>query len=204
MASLLRLPILRAVAAQVVALGVVVGVARQGWIALPPLGWMAVESGVAAWLGRLLGLAWWWLPINAMLPWALHLALGSPVPGEVYLIGLGAMALVFGGGLISRVPLYNANETAWRALEKSIPEDARTFVDLGCGLGGPLAHLARTRPDLKLVGVEASPLTLLVAWSRCLPYPQVRIRWGTLWRVDLGHFDVAYAFLSPAPMPALW
>ena len=30
------------------------------------------------------------------------------------------------------------------------------------------------------------------------------MRWGSLWSLDLGGFDVVYAFLSPAPMPELW
>jgi cyclopropane fatty-acyl-phospholipid synthase-like methyltransferase len=85
-----------------------------------------------------------------------------------------------------------------------IPPEARTFVDLGCGLGGLLAHLARSRPELTLVGVEASPLTWLAAWLRCLPHPQVKVRLASLWSVDLATFDVAFAFLSPAPMARLW
>ena len=52
--------------------------------------------------------------------------------------------------------------------------------------------------------MEASPLTWLVAWLRCLPHKNARIRLGSLWRTDLAEFDVAYAFLSPVPMPALW
>jgi hypothetical protein len=54
------------------------------------------------------------------------------------------------------------------------------------------------------VGVEASPLTWLVAWLRCLPYKNAHIRLGSLWHTDLAGFDVVYAFLSPVPMPALW
>jgi SAM-dependent methyltransferase len=77
-------------------------------------------------------------------------------------------------------------------------------VDLGCGFGGPLAHLAKARPDAAFTGVEASPLTWLVAWLRCLPRANAHIRLGSLWRTDLAAFDVAYAFLSPVPMPALW
>ena len=44
----------------------------------------------------------------------------------------------------------------------------------------------------------------LVAWLRCLPLRNASIRLGSLWRTELAGFDVAYAFLSPVPMPALW
>ena len=77
-------------------------------------------------------------------------------------------------------------------------------MDLGCGLGGPLAHLAARRPEGSFLGVEASPATFLVAWLRCLPRPNARVHLGSLWAVDLSAFDVAYAFLSPEPMPRLW
>ena len=90
-------------------------------------------------------------------------------------------------------------------LEGLLPEGAELrFVDLGCGFGGPVAHLARVRPDAHFTGIEASPLTWLVAWLRCLPLPNASIRLGSLWRTDLAAFNVAYAFLSPVPMPALW
>jgi hypothetical protein len=52
--------------------------------------------------------------------------------------------------------------------------------------------------------VEASPFTWLVAWLRYLPQANARIRLGSLWRTDLADFDMAYALLSPVPMPALW
>jgi hypothetical protein len=29
-------------------------------------------------------------------------------------------------------------------------------------------------------------------------------RWGDLWQTSLSGHNVVYAFLSPAPMPALW
>jgi SAM-dependent methyltransferase len=115
------------------------------------------------------------------------------------------LALVFGGGLLSRVPLYHASGDVWNKLAELLPETpAPRFVDLGCGFGGPVAHLAKVRPDGLFVGVEASPFTWLVAWLRCLPRRNAHIRLGSLWRTDLAGIDVAYAFLSPVPMPALW
>ena len=31
-----------------------------------------------------------------------------------------------------------------------------------------------------------------------------RVRFGSLWNMELGSFDLVFAFLSPAPMPRLW
>lgn len=204
MPSALRLPVLRALLAQAVGFAVAVGLARSGWVGWPPLAWLTVDALLAAAMGRGLGLGPGWTAFNALLPFGLQAASGTGLPPGAWLGALGALALVFGGGLLTRVPLYNANRAAWRALEAEIPAEARSFVDLGCGLGGPLAHLARTRPELQLLGVEASPLPWFVAWLRCLRHPQVRIRLGSLWTTDLREADVAYAFLSPAPMSELW
>ncbi|MBI3130990.1 MAG: class I SAM-dependent methyltransferase [Acidobacteria bacterium] len=177
---------------------------RLSPIALAPLAWLAVDSVLAAALGRRLGLASWWMPLNLLLPWMLQGASLLQLPGGIYLGGFLILVLVFGGGLLIQVPLYHSNREAWRALEARIPLEARRFVDLGCGLGGPLAHLARTRPELELVGIEASPLTCLAAWLRCLPHPRVKVRLGSLWSMHLAGFDVVHAFLSPAPMARLW
>jgi SAM-dependent methyltransferase len=132
-------------------------------------------------------------------------AWGLTVPAWIYLALFLGLAVVFGGGLLTRVPLYHASRDAWEKLVELLPErSGLRFVDLGCGFGGPVAHLAKAHPEGSFVGVEASPFTWLVAWLRCLPHKNARIRLGSLWRTDLAGFDVAYAFLSPVPMPALW
>ena len=103
------------------------------------------------------------------------------------------------------MPLYNSNRAAWDALLSLCPNGLVRFVDLGAGLGGPLAFLAKARPDGFFLGVEASPLTFAIAWLRTLPCRgNCKVRWGSLWNQDLSGFEVVYAFLSPAPMPELW
>ncbi|HCZ32315.1 MAG TPA: hypothetical protein DHV93_01880 [Holophagaceae bacterium] len=146
-----------------------------------------------------------WILMQGALPFLVRALWGAAVPAWIYLALFAVLALVFGGGLLSRVPLYHASRDAWEKLEGLVPDrpDLR-FVDLGCGFGGPVAHLAARRPKGVFVGVEASPFTWLVAWLRCLPHTNAHIRLGSLWRTDLAGFDAAYAFLSPVPMPALW
>jgi SAM-dependent methyltransferase len=93
-----------------------------------------------------------------------------------------------------------------QALARLIPIDAGfEFVDLGCGLGGTLATLARLRPDGCFHGVEVAPLPFAVSALRALASGgQVQVRYGDFWKLDLAHYDVVYAFLSPVPMPRLW
>lgn len=204
--SLLRRlpPVLRALLAQALAFGMLVALVRLG-LRFPPLVWVLLQAVLAVFLSRWLDLGPRWIFMQAALPFLVRSLWGVPIPAWVYLLLFLGLALVFGGGLLTRVPLYHASEDAWEKLEDLLPDrPGLRFVDLGCGFGGPVAHLARVRPDSRFVGVEASPFTWLVAWLRCLPLRNASIHLGSLWRADLTGFDVAYAFLSPVPMPALW
>ena len=205
MSFLRRLPpVLRALLAQALAFATLVALARLG-LRSPPWVWVLLQAVLAVFLSRWMDLSPRWVFMQAALPFLVRALWGVPIPAWVYLLLFLGLVLVFGGGLISRVPLYHASEDAWEKLADLLPEHpGQRFVDLGCGLGGPVAHLARQRPMAVVVGVEASPLTWLVAWLRCLPLRNAHIRLGSLWRTDLATFDVVYAFLSPVPMPGLW
>jgi len=197
-------PVLRALLAQALAFAALVALVRLG-LGLPSLIWVLLQAVLAVFLSRWLDLGLRWVVMQAALPFLVRALWGVPIPAWVYLLLFLGLALVFGGGLLTRVPLYHASEDAWEKLESLLPDrpDVR-FLDLGCGFGGPVAYLAKARPEGSFVGVEASPFTWLVAWLRCLHRPNAHIRLGSLWRADLATFDVAYAFLSPVPMPALW
>lgn len=199
-----KLPLLRALSAQVLALPLL-WLLLQAWP--PPRSLWAlalVQGGLAA-----AGAAWWglgrgWRVFQVLLPLALAFHLERSAPGWLYPAVLLPLGLVFGGGILTRVPLYNSNRAAWAALADLLPADRPfTFVDLGAGLGGPLAFLARRIPEGRFRGVEASPLVWLAAWLRTRP-AGVRMRLGSLWSEDLRGVEVAYAFLSPTPMGDLW
>lgn len=206
MTRLLQLPILRALTAQAGAATVVVLVAMQLPGRFTSTQAVLLDGLLAAGFGAALGLRWWWAPIQLAFPVALTSAGSAPSSPWVWGVGFVGMVLLFGGGVRTRVPLYNSNRAAWEALRDLLPARAGVhFVDLGAGLGGPLAFLARSRPDARFTGVEAAPVVWLAAWVRTLPVRRnCRVRLGSLWSTDLGDADVVYAFLSPAPMPALW
>ena len=197
-------PVLRALLAQALAFVVLLAFVRVG-LRFPALIWVLLQAVLAVFLSRGMDLSPRWVFMQAALPFLVRALWHAPIPAWVYLALFLGLALVFGGGLLSRVPLYHASRDTWEKLEDLLQErPGLRFVDLGCGFGGPVAHLARARPDGLFVGVEASPIPWLVAWLRCLPNKNAHIRLGSLWRTDLAGFDVVYAFLSPVPMPALW
>jgi hypothetical protein len=155
----------------------------------------------AAGIARLWGLPSWWQLINLGFVPALLLASGAGLSTDWYLAGLILLALTSLGVLRTRVPLYLSSPRAAEELARRLPPGGR-LLDLGCGLGGPLARVARQRPDARLEGVEAAPLNWLLARLRLLG--RARIRLGSLWNTDLSQADVVYAYLSPAPMARLW
>jgi len=117
--------------------------------------------------------------------------------------------LFYSNTLRERVPLFLSNRTTWAALaqlmnnEPELDDKTRRFIDLGCGLGGTVAFLARRHPHWHVVGVETAPGPYLISKLRVAFIANAEVRFQSLWSVQLGDYDMAYAFLSPAPMKRL-
>jgi SAM-dependent methyltransferase len=171
-----------------------------------PLPWPLAAGLLAAAASLALALPAWWIAINALFVPALALALLAQLPAALWMGGFLALVLVYWGVARSRVPLFLSSEAAARALAATLQaEPGPRFADLGCGDGRLLQRLGRCLPGLSAVGIEYAPLPWLLARCRLLGLaPRCRVAWGSLWRLDLGGFDVVYAYLSPLPMTALW
>lgn len=197
-------PSLLALGAQLVALlavAVLAIVSRESGATLPLPFWIGLAGLGAALSSRWLGLPIWWQIINLIFIPLLWLTLQSGIDPAWFLTGLILLAVTSLGVIRTRVPLYLSSARAAEAVAAHLPDQARV-LDLGCGLGGPLARLAALRPDAVLHGVEAAPLNWLIARLRL--WGRARIGLGNLWESDLSDHDVVYAYLSPAPMARLW
>jgi SAM-dependent methyltransferase len=178
--------------------------------AIPPSPWLfALLCGaLAAAFSHFAGLARWWLAIQFLFVPALWLARALDLPPNFFLAAFLVMLAVYWSTYRSQVPLYLSSRKIWSALELLLPMAAPgksfTFMDLGCGVGGVLTHLARARPDGRYFGVEAAPLPFLLSWLRTRGRRNCRVQWGSLWDCDLAQYDVVFAYLSPVPMDELW
>lgn len=205
-----RYPAVRALFAQILALAVValmliVLLQLAGWRA--PLWLAALLQGLcAAGLGQWLGLRRWWLLLNLAFVPALLALQARELPSAWFFGAFLFLLLINWNSVREQVPLYLSGARARRRLSEYLADQPADFrlVDLGCGLGGTLVHLARDYPQARLVGVETAPLVFLCAWLRCLPRRNCQVRYRSLWHEDLAPYDVAYCFLSPAPMARLW
>lgn len=203
-----RFPALLALLAHLLALlatALLLGVGASLGIRVGGMTAALVEGAIAAVIGQCWGLSVWWLPINLFFVPALLALQGRHLPPLLPLAGFLLALSLNWNSLGERVPLYLTGRRTERRLAELLATRgaAFTFMDLGCGLGGTLARLARSFPEARFEGVETAPLSFLIAWLRSLPLGNCRVRYRNLWHVELGAWDVVYCFLSPAPMPAL-
>ena len=182
-----------------------------------PLAFSLLCGLYAAAFSHFAGLARWWLAIQFLFAPALVLMLALDIPPGFFLAAFAVMLAVYWSTFRTQVPLYLSSGKVWRALETLLPSPAvgddggegKTgfrFIDLGSGLGGVLAHLAKARPDGRYSGVESAPLPFLWSWLRIKlgGYRNCNVQWGSMWNCDLAQYDVVFAFLSPVPMERLW
>ncbi len=199
-----------------------------------PLAFALLCGAYAATLSRLVGLAGWWLPIQFAFTPALVLVLALDIPPDYFLAAFLILLAVYWSTFRTQVPLYLSSDKVWHALESFLPsptphpmpspEGRRSshgagregapifrFIDLGCGLGGVLTHLARVRPDGHYTGIESAPLPFLWSWLRIRlgGHHNCEVKWGSIWdenlgACDLAQYDVVFAYLSPVPMKRLW
>jgi hypothetical protein len=170
--------------------------------------WAFICGIFAASVSYFAGLAKWWLPIQLFFLPALNWTLGFNFSPHWFLLAFVVLLMVYWSTFRTQVPLYLSSEKVWHALVNLLPpvtpDKPISFVDLGCGLGGVLDHLAGVRPDGRYVGVEAAPVPFLWSYLRLRSKKNCKVRWASLWEEDLAGYDVVFAYLSPVPMEQLW
>lgn len=207
--QLVPAPLLRQLALQAAAVILVLSLAWPYYgmqaAALPWLPTSLCIGGVAFTLAALSRQPPWWKLIHAAfmpLAWA---AARLELEPAWFLLAFAVLLLVYRGALTGQVPLYLSGHATVEALAEVLAGRPRVrFIDLGAGIGSTLVPLAGRYPDSHFTGIENAPLTWAAGWLRTWRRTRIDWRWGDLWRIDLGEFDVVYAFLSPAPMPSLW
>lgn len=155
-----------------------------------------------------MGLPRWWLWIQFLLPIGLYVGVVVAFNPLWALLLFAVLWLLFSNALKERVPLYLTNQTTRQALKKMAKSLHGTqgkvrFLDLGCGLGGNVVFMSQQRGVAHSTGVETAPIPYLfskfASWIR-----GGEILAQDIWKTDLSHYTLVYAFLSPEPMPKLW
>ncbi|WP_342113768.1 class I SAM-dependent methyltransferase [Pseudoduganella sp. OTU4001] len=165
-----------------------------------------LQGGLAAALSWKLGLARWWLAIQLLFPLALLAGLALHMPtwlaAAAFLILLGWYWSTYR----TQVPYYPSNRAVWQAVLAELPQGrALRMIDIGSGLGGFTLHMAAARPESEAIGIELAPVPWLVSRLRAaLAGSRARFVRGDYDQLNFADYDLVFAYLSPAAMPALW
>lgn len=153
-----------------------------------------------------LGMASWWRLIHFSFPLVIWLMSQWQVPSEIYLTGFVFSLGLFWTTFRSQVPFFPSRPIVWQQLAKLIPQDsAIRLIDIGSGLGDVAMHIAKIRADSLIEGVEVAPLPWLISYVRGkLRRSTAVFKMGDYRALDFANYDVVFAYLSPAAMPALW
>lgn len=165
-----------------------------------------LQGALAAAIGWKLGLARWWLPIQLLFPIALLAALALQLPGWLPLAAFVVLLGWYWSTYRTQVPYYPSNPAVWRAVLAELPQ-GRTLkmIDIGSGLGGFTLHMAGARPESDVAGIELAPVPWLVSRLRAaLSGSRARFVRGDYEQLNFAEYDLVFAYLSPAAMPALW
>lgn len=165
-----------------------------------------LQGVIAALVSRLSGMAPWWLFIQFLFPVAAIALDALALPPWIYLVAFLALLGLYWTTFRTQVPYYPSTQSAWDAVDKLLPQGRPTrFIDIGSGFGGLVMHLAARRPESDFIGIEVAPVPWLVSALRArLGHSRSRFVPGDYGRLDFAGYDVVFAYLSPAAMPALW
>ena len=164
-----------------------------------------VQGAIAAAVAMGLRLAVWWRAIEFVFPLGVVLARGMALPPAVFLGLFLVFLLVYWSTFRTQVPYYPSGRRVWNSVAEVLPERACKVVDVGSGLGGLVLNLAARRPGCEVSGIELAPLPWLASRLRALAgRSRAHFMLGDYNSLNFGHYDVVFAYLSPAAMEALW
>lgn len=208
-----RIPSLQALLVQLAAFGLVLAIsfvsARAAGLDFSIAHAVLLQAVVAALLSRLAGMARWWTWIHLLFPPAAAAMHALRLPPLLFLIAFAALLVLYWSSFRTQVPYYPSRRSAWEAVLGLLPPPragtSPVVIDIGSGFGGMSLHIAAARPDARVEGIELAPLPWFVSVLRArLAGSHACFSRGDYERLDLGRYDLVFAYLSPAAMPALW
>jgi len=153
-----------------------------------------------------IGLAPWWRVIQLLFPLALLVTSAFRLPPILYLVIFIVLLGWYWSTFRTQVPYFPSSQPVWEAVAAALPDrPGLRVIDVGSGLGGMTLHLARLRPDIECTGIELAPLPWLYSFLRAkITGSRARFIRGDYEKIQFEHYDLVFAYLSPAVMNALY
>lgn len=205
----MRIPALQALLIQFVALLLVASLAwllpRVSTLGFGLWGASLLQAVCAAVMSAMSGMRRWWIAIHLLFaPGALFFTTFD-VPPWIFLALFVLSSALYWQTFRTQVPYYPSARAIRGAVAALLPEQGGHFIDIGSGFGGLVLDLARQRPGWRCSGIELAPLPWAISSVRArLCASRARFLRGDYEALDFSQFDVVFAYLSPAAMPALW
>lgn len=164
------------------------------------------QGCLALLISSLCAMAAWWRAIQFVFPIMVWLMLGLHLSAYVYLAGFLITLSIYWTTFRTQVPFYPSGPRVWQRVEAMLPLGRPVnMIDIGSGLGGLVMHMAKARPESAICGMEVAPLPWLISIiSARLTGSAAGFMLGDYRRLDFSRYDIVFAYLSPAAMPALW
>lgn len=165
-----------------------------------------IQGALAAALSAYFRQARWWFVIQLLFPITLILALGLQLPPSIFLIAFLFLLVLFWSTFRTQVPFYPSGSAVQHAIADLLPrEGSICMIDVGSGLGDLILNLAERFASHRFIGIEIAPLPWLVSWLRArLSGSRARFVRANYEKLNFADYDIIFAYLSPAAMPALW
>lgn len=208
--SILSSPAMRALCVQCIALllsYLVYSLDKRFFTAsLSPYLILVAHSLFAVLISIMLRLKWWWWLIEFIFPYAVVASLVYQLSPGYSLLIFVLMVLLFWSTYRTQVPYFPSKSSLLPCILEQMPTTpALRFIDIGSGFGGLSLNLSRARPDQQFYGVEIAPFPWLVSWIRArFSSGNAQFFLRNYLALDFAEFDLIFAYLSPAVMPALW
>ncbi|MFZ6656099.1 SAM-dependent methyltransferase [Undibacterium sp. TJN19] len=164
------------------------------------------HSLLAVLISAIRRLSWWWWIIQFIFPFAVIASLIFQLRPALSLSVFAVMVLLFWSTYRTQVPYFPSKSSLLPCILEQLPTSpSLRFIDVGSGFGGLSAKLSSVRRDQYFYGVEIAPFPWFVSWIRAkFAAGKLRFFLQDYLRLNLGEFDVVFAYLSPAAMPGLW
>jgi len=148
----------------------------------------------------------WWRWIHGVFPIAMFAMAMLTIPNEVYLVGFLVTLSIFWTTFRSQVPFFPSRPSVREKVAQLIPLDKTIrMIDIGSGLGDLSMHIANVHPNSQVEGIEIAPMPWLVSHMRAwMKRSSARFTLGDYHTLDFAQYNLVFAYLSPAAMPALW
>lgn len=194
--------LLRALFCQIIALLLTFGLAYWLPIFHQPIAFLVTQSGLAAGGSFLLRQPSWWLPIHLLFLPSVFICFTLALPAWIYLLTVVILTLVFWGTIRGDVPLFlSSSEVAEAVMILLQKEQARTFADLGAGVGSVAIPVAKQLASVTVEAWERAPLPWLISAWRGRNLANFTASRRNFFADDFSKHDVIFAFLSPLAMP---